>query len=105
MADIETDLFFARTLASDNNPAIRNGAEALSLAEHANRLTGGEQPFVLDTLALAYAEVGRLKEAEAAVRKAITLAAASGATNELSEMERRLQLYQSGQPYRQKISL
>jgi len=102
--DIQTPLFLARVLASDENSNVRNGPEALKLAEDVNRLTGGEQPFVLDTLAMAYAEMGRFKDAEAGARKAIDLADKAGVTNEVLEMRGRLQLYQSGQPFRERFS-
>jgi hypothetical protein len=77
----------------------------LKLAEEINEFTGREQPFVLDSLAMAYAEVGRFKEAEASLRKAINLAYKAGVTNELSEMQGRMRLYQSQQPYREKFSI
>ncbi|HWC61561.1 MAG TPA: hypothetical protein VHC44_17855, partial [Verrucomicrobiae bacterium] len=90
-------------LAADQNSAVRNGAEAISLAERAASLTGGEQPFVLDTLAMAYAEAGRFTDAQAAVQKAIQ-AGAVGAQKTVPEMQERLRLYQSGQPYREDFS-
>jgi hypothetical protein len=73
----------------------------VSLAERANELTGGEQPFVLDTLAMAYAEAGRFKEAQAVAQKAIDTATAAGSQKTITEMHQRLQLYQAGKPYRQ----
>jgi len=101
--DFETLTWLARVLAADQNPAVRNGAEAISLAERAANLSGGEQPFVLDTLAMAYAESGRFTDAQAAVQKAIQ-AAAIGAQKTVPEMQERLRLYQSGQPYREDFS-
>jgi tetratricopeptide (TPR) repeat protein len=102
--NFETLTWLARELAVDQNPAIRNGAEAVSLAERAVQLTGGAQPFVLDTLATAYAEAGRFKDAEATVQKAIELAAAAGTQKLIPEMQQRLQLYQNGQAYREDFS-
>ena len=99
--DFETLTWLARVLAADQNPAMRNGREAVSLAERAANLTGGEQPFVLDTLAMAYAEAGDFKSAIAVAQKAIQVAAASGAQKTIPEMEQRLQLYQSDKPYRE----
>jgi tetratricopeptide (TPR) repeat protein len=99
--DFQTLTWLARVLAADENSAVRNGAEAVSLAQRATELTGGEQPFVLDTLAMAYAEAGRFKEAAEAVQKAIELATAAGVVKNLPEMQERLKLYQAGQPYRE----
>jgi Flp pilus assembly protein TadD len=99
--DFQTLTWLARVLAADKDSGVRNGAEAVSLAQRANDLTGGEQPFVLDTLAMAYAEAGHFKEAQDAAQKAIELATAAGAQKNVPEMQQRLQLYQAGQPFRE----
>jgi tetratricopeptide (TPR) repeat protein len=93
-------VLLAEILASDNQPQIRNGAEAVALAEKANVLSGGTEPPVLDALAMSYAETGRFKEAQQTEQHAIQLAATAGM--ETNEMDQRLKLYQSGQPYRKK---
>jgi tetratricopeptide (TPR) repeat protein len=98
--DAQTLTLLARVLASDNNPQVRNGMEAVGLAERANLLTSGEVPVVLDVLAMAYAETGRFDDAQQAVRKAIQIASAAGEKDSFAGMQQRLQLYQSGQPYR-----
>jgi len=102
--DFQTLTWLARVLAADHDSAVRNGTEAISLAERAENLTGGEQPFVLDTLAMAYAETGRFKDAATTVQKAIQVATASGAEKTLPEMQQRLELYQSDKPYREDFS-
>ena len=101
--DFETLTWLARVLASDQDSAVRNASESVSLAERANELTGGQQPFVLDTLGMAYAEADRFKDAQAAVQKAIELATVA-APKTVASMQQRLQLYQSGQPYREDYS-
>jgi tetratricopeptide (TPR) repeat protein len=98
--DFQTLAFLARVLASDENPQIRNGAEAVALAEKANDLTGGEHPFVLDTLAISYAEVSRFQDAQQIEQRAIQLAR-TAALEETNAMFQRLELYKSGQPYRE----
>ena len=98
--DLQTLLFLARTFASDKNPEIRNGAEAVALAEKANALTGGKQPFVLDTLAMSYAEAGRFQDARQVGQRAIGLALAAG-LEETNAMFQRLELYNAGQPCRE----
>lgn len=101
--DFETLTWLARVLAADKNPAVRNAADAVSLADRANDLTGGEQPFVLDTLAMAYAEAGRFQDAQQAAQKAIELAE-NGAKDMLPALRNRLRLYQSNTPYREDFS-
>ena len=93
-------LLLARHFAADKNPAVRNGAEAVVLAEKANTLTGGEQPFVLDTLAMAYAEAGRFQNAQQSEQRALKIAQAAG-LKETNAMSQRLELYRAGQPYRE----
>ena len=102
--DYETLTWLARVLAADENSAVRNGKEAVSLAERAANLTAGEQPFVLDTLAMAYAEAGDFRSANASAQKAIQVASATGAQKTIPEMEQRLQLYQSDKAYREDFS-
>jgi Flp pilus assembly protein TadD len=102
--DFETVTWLARVLAADQNSTVRNGAEAVTLAQRANELTGGEQPFVADTLAMAYAEASRFKEAQEAEQKAIELATAAGTQQSIPEMQQRLQLYQAGKPYRENFA-
>jgi len=57
----------ARVFAADETAGIRDGAAALALANRANDLTGGEQPFVLDALGMACAENRDFTNAIAAV--------------------------------------
>ncbi len=102
--DFQTLTWLARVLAADENPAVRNGAEAVSLAERAANLTSGEQPFVLDTLAMAYAEAGRFKDAQTTIQRALQVAAMASAEKTVPEMQQRLQLYQSDKAYREDFS-
>jgi Flp pilus assembly protein TadD len=102
--DYEATTWLARVLAADENPAVRNGVEAVSFAERAAKLTGGTQPFVLDTLAMAYAEAGRFGNAHTAEQKALQVAAALGQQKTIPEMQERLRLFQNNQPYRENFS-
>jgi tetratricopeptide (TPR) repeat protein len=101
--DFQTLTWLARVLAADQDPSIRSGAEAVPFAERANDLTGGEQPFVLDTLAMAYAEAGRFPEAQQTAQKAIDLAE-KVAKDTVPAMQDRLRLYQVNTPYREDFS-
>ncbi len=103
--NLQTLTYMARVLASDENSAVRNGAEAVVLAARANALTGGRQPFVLDTLAMAYAEAGQFREARQILQSAIALALKAGDKEAVSAMQGRLRLYQRRQPYRETSKL
>jgi cytochrome c-type biogenesis protein CcmH/NrfG len=94
-------IYFARVLAADENPQIRNGAEALVLATKASQLAGRAQPVALDTLAMAYAETGRFDEAAQAAQEAVNLARAAGQKDDAAIMQQRLELYQKHQPWRE----
>lgn len=88
-------------LAAGSDPTVRNGAEAVRLAERACRLTGFKQAQMVGVLAAAYAEAGRFTDAVAAAQKALELARVAGDTGS-EAMHRRLQaLYRAGRPYRE----
>lgn len=88
-------------LATTPDDALRNGAEAVRLAEHACRLTGQQEPFMLGTLAAAYAEVGRFDEAVATASRAVELAEKAG-WEEVARRNRELrEVYRSEHPWRE----
>ena len=60
-------------LAAHPDPARRDPARAVALAERAAALTGHAQPAVLDVLAFAYAAAGRLDRAVATAETALAL--------------------------------
>lgn len=78
---------------------VRNGAQALELAERACTATGYRDPRLMATLAAAYAEVGRFSEAVAIATKALDLL---GPVQEVQAQRLRhgLQRHQQGKPYR-----
>lgn len=78
---------------------IRDGPEAVRLAERACVLSASEQPPFLDTLAAAYAEIGRFADATTTIQKAIALAETAGNTNAASNFRARLELYRLHKPY------
>jgi len=80
---------------------LRDGAEAAQLAIRAAGLTGKNNPSMLDTLAAAYAETGQFTDAVQTATTAVQYANAADETNLANEIELRLKLYQSGQPYRE----
>jgi len=86
-------------LATSADDELRDGPEAVELAELANRLTDGQYSSVLDTLAAAYAEVGRFDEAVVAAKRALELARRADDDDVAAMIESRLDLYQRRQPY------
>jgi hypothetical protein len=64
-------------------------------------LTDRQIPVLIGTLAAAYAEAGRFKEAIETAQQARALAQAAGQPDVVERNGQLLELYQSGQPYRQ----
>jgi Tfp pilus assembly protein PilF len=88
-------------LATSTDAALRNGKEAVQLAEHACQLTKYQQPIMLITLATACAETGDFKRAVDMARKAETLAIQQG-DRFVSERARQLgQEFEQNQPHRE----
>lgn len=87
-------------LATDPDPNRRNGSLAVLRAEVANQALEGKDAAALDTLAAAYAEVGRWEPAQATARLAKERATAAS-QNELAEqIGRRLSDYLAQRPAR-----
>lgn len=101
--DLSTLLFLAKVLASGQDAQIRDGTNAVAFARKANALAGGDQPLVLEVLAMAYAEAGQFAEAQRIEQRALQLAQAAGLPK-TNAMNHRLELYRSGQPYRESFS-
>ena len=91
----------AWVLATNPNASIRNGTEAVGLAQHAVKLTDGKESSFLDTLAAAYAEAGRFSEAAKTAEQALALAASQNNTSLADALRSRIKLYQSGFAYRE----
>jgi tetratricopeptide (TPR) repeat protein len=86
-------------LAVDSDPGLRNGKEAVSLAEQACEKTHYQEAFLIGTLAAAHAEAGQFPEAVATAQKAHDVALAHG-QKEIAERNLQLmQLYKSGKPF------
>ena len=94
----------AWVLATDTRDPFRAGAEAVELASRAVALAGTNNARVLDTLAAAYAEAGRVEQASATARQAVAAATAQGQSELVGQLRRRLELYKSNGPYRQPAS-
>src|SRR4051812_17100953 len=86
--------------ATTADPAVRDAAEAIRLAERADRAGGHQDVTAIDALAAAYAAAGRYDEAVATARRGLSLAVSSGRTAVAAQFRQRVDLYQTGQPLR-----
>jgi tetratricopeptide (TPR) repeat protein len=86
-------------LATCPDAAVRDGSEAVRLAQHACELTQYQVTVCLGTLAAACAEAGRFDDAIANAQKACKRAAAQGESELLESNQRFLKLYQDHQSY------
>lgn len=89
----------ARILATHDRPDFRDGPEAVRLMERACRGSKGEDPKLLDTLAAAYAEAGRLEDAVATATRALQRARAEHHVQLVPMIEHHLSLYKQGKPF------
>ena len=96
---------FAWLRAANPDPKLRDGAQAVRLAERACKAAVDEKkPTVfaancLDTLAVAYAEAGRFKDAVATQKRAIAVVRAAGRRRAPRSFTARLRLFEAGKPY------
>jgi tetratricopeptide (TPR) repeat protein len=103
--DYQSLTMLARILASAPDATLRNGTEAVALAQRAAELTGQQQPLVLDVLAMAYAEQGNFTAAQQTIAQAITLATTAQATNLGVELQAHANAFAMHQPWRQTNAL
>jgi len=88
----------AWVLATSFDPSLRDGAEAVSLAQQAERLSRTANPRILRVLAAAYAEQGQFTEATKAARLGLELATKRGETGFAQLIEDDIALYDVGRP-------
>ena len=88
-------------LATAADPALRNGPEAVRLAERAESESsrGENHPVVLRILAAAYAETGRFVEAKKTAEQALEAARTQGNSSLSSALRNEISLYELGLPY------
>jgi len=90
----------AWVLATSPDASVRNGIEAVALAERAVQLSGSPTPILLDALAAAYAEAGRFSEATQTAQGALEMAASQTNTVLADALRDRIKLYQAGSAFR-----
>ena len=87
-------------LATATEASLRDGARAVALAQHAGELADRDNPFILRTLAAAYAETGNYKDAIATARRALEFSVKQRNDSFARKLQRELKLYEAGVPVR-----
>ena len=96
---VNAQVSLAWVLATCPQASLRNGNEAMELAQRASRLTGDKDPVVLRALAAAYAESGRFPEAVQTAQHALQLAQAQSNSALANSIQSQMQFYQTGLPF------
>jgi tetratricopeptide (TPR) repeat protein len=88
-------------LATSSDPSLRNGPEAVVLAEQAESESSRSEnrPNVLRILAAAYAEAGRFAEARQTAQQALQAAEIQGNSTLSNALRDEIALYELGLPY------
>ena len=86
-------------LATCPDATLRNGTDAVQLAERACVVTAYHRTILVGTLGAAYAEAGRFPEAVTTAQKACELAGVFQEEALLARNRELLALYKAGQPY------
>jgi len=86
-------------LATSSDPSLRDGPQAVALAEQASRLSDGRSAIILRILAAAYAETGRFIEARETAQRALQSADDEDNTVLVDALRKEITLYESGFPY------
>lgn len=87
----------AALLATCPDASLRNGAKAIKVAQEAVRLSNGDDPMALRTLAAAFAEVGQFAQAVDVAQKAAQLATQQGNDSLSNALQRELESYRAHQ--------
>ena len=95
--DVDTVDQVAWRLATSPDAAIRDGQQAIELAQLAVRRSEGNDPRPLSALAAAYAEVGQFSQAVEMAQRAINVAAQRG--DAADDIRAQIKLYRANRPY------
>ena len=90
----------AWVLATADDENIRNGGEAVRLAQKACELTQWKAPDIVDAMAAALAEAGQFGQALLTAQKARLLAMQRGDVGQAGRIEKRIELYKARKPCR-----
>jgi tetratricopeptide (TPR) repeat protein len=97
--DTSTKNNLAWILATSHDPNVRNPSGAVRLAQEACNATNFGNPALLDTLAAAYASVGRFADAVETAKAAINLADDADQPQLKNTIQEHLSFYTQGEPY------
>jgi tetratricopeptide (TPR) repeat protein len=100
---IKSQIRLAWILATSPDDSVRQGPEALALAEQLTKDPASRTPEHLDLLAVCLAEVGRFAEAQGAIREALSKSR-ERQDDWAPALEKRLELFEKGQAYRERPS-
>jgi superkiller protein 3 len=89
-------------LATKSEVSADEADRAIKYAQRACELTGNIKAEFLDTLATAYAAASKFDEAVDTANKAVVKARELGQNELADEIQKRVELFESGQRYRQK---
>jgi hypothetical protein len=92
---------FAWILATERDAKLRNGAQAVDLAERACALNGWKTPLLMGTLAAAYAEAGRFDDAVKMAERAKDKAKEEWLEAVAKRNQELLEYYRQGKPWRE----
>ena len=87
-------------LSASPDTSLRDPSEALRLATVAAEACNYQRPYVVGTLAAAYAENGQFEKAVEYAAKAVELAENAGDEQAAKRIQAALEVYQNGRPYR-----
>ena len=88
-------------LATSPDASLRDGAQAVQLAERAAQLSERRDPAILDTLAAAYAEAARFPEAVQITTLTLDFARSQNNQRLVQVLQDRIALYEARIPYRE----
>jgi serine/threonine-protein kinase len=95
--NLDAQNLLAWSYATDLNPRLRNGPEALRLALHCVEVSHRTDWLYLDTLAAAYAECGQFQSAVQTEEEVLAFPDMSALpADAVAELKTRLELYKSG---------
>ena len=90
----------AWVLATSRDDSLRNGVQALPLAQQAAQLTSEQEPGILGTLSAVYAEMGQFDKAIELAQRAADLATQQHKTVLAQNLAEWLALFRSKTPIR-----
>ncbi|MGA2787094.1 MAG: tetratricopeptide repeat protein [Verrucomicrobiota bacterium] len=99
---LSAHLGLAWLLATSPEASLRDGNRAVELTQKAEQLARAESAQSLDTLAAAYAEAGRYREAVETAKRALNLSATQNNQPLAAAIQVRFKLYEAGSPYHEK---